>query len=90
MDNFGNYGIIRSTTGDAWKTRRKSLNHTVQHYSILNSYSPIFDDKIKILIDILKAKDGKTFNIYNHIEAAAAEIVCSNYWPRYFSTSYRM
>lgn len=49
----------------------------MQHYSILNSFSPIFDGNIKILIEILNGKVGETFNIYNYIEAAAAEIVCS-------------
>lgn len=64
-------------TGNAWKTRRKMLNHTVQHYSILNGYSGIFDEKIKTLIEILKDKVGQTFNIYENIESATAEIVCS-------------
>lgn len=52
----------------------------MQHYSILNSFSPIFDENIKILIEILNGKVGETFNIYNYIEAAAAEIVCSNHF----------
>ncbi|KAJ6637206.1 Cytochrome P450 4C1 [Pseudolycoriella hygida] len=75
-DLLGGHGLL-SLNGNAWKTHRKLLNHTVQHYSILNSYTAIFDEKVKTLIDILKERDGQTFNIYSYVEAAAAEMVCN-------------
>ncbi|XP_037030675.1 cytochrome P450 4C1-like [Bradysia coprophila] len=75
-DLIGGHGLL-SLNGNDWKIHRKLLNHTVQHYGILNSYSPIFDEKVKILIALLNKKVGQTVNIYDYVESAAAEIVCN-------------
>lgn len=73
-------------TGNSWKIHRKFVNNT-QHYSIINSFSSIFDEKIKMLIEKVKESDGKTVDIYTPIEAATADIVCSNHsQPIFFKT----
>lgn len=78
------YGFVRpwlgdgllTSTGDKWHERRKILTPAF-HFSILESFCEVFDEKSRVLVDKLRpfAESGEEFQLYPFVTRAALDII---------------
>ncbi|XP_070494539.1 cytochrome P450 4d1-like [Chironomus tepperi] len=68
-------GLLTSTN-QKWMLRRKALTPAF-HFKILDEFVEIFDKQSSILIEKLKAHDGKgSFNAFPVVALAALDVIC--------------
>ena len=59
--------------GELWKSHRKLLNPSF-YVNVLQSFTPLFNQKAKILVNVLKKYESKgQFNIYRPLSACTLE-----------------
>lgn len=64
--------------GDGWTHHRKCLNPTM-HYTIINSYYPVFNRCIKKLIDQLNEQVNQPhFDIYDYLDKCTLTMICES------------
>ena len=68
-----------SSKGSKWFHRRKLLTPTF-HFSILNNFRVVFNEKADILARKLSTMaDGRAFNIFPIITQCSLDIICGKY-----------
>lgn len=74
--NIIGLGLVNSI-GEKWHSRRKMITPAF-HFSILQQFVDVFDSEINIMINKLKSHvNGDDFNIYQYINLAALDAICS-------------
>ena len=77
LDPWLKTGLLTSTN-QKWMARRKALTPAF-HFKILDEFVEIFDKQTSILIEKLKAHDGKgPFNAFPVVALAALDVICGN------------
>lgn len=74
---MGNNKGIFNSPAEMWKKDRRVINPTFNN-RILQSFVPIFNEKVDILVDTLQANaaDGRPFDVADNIFACTLEMVC--------------
>lgn len=68
--------LFRSCEADEWRFHRKSLNPSF-NYNVVKSFYPIFNEKIRIMVNTLKRHvDAEPFNIQEKLQACAMDMIC--------------
>lgn len=77
LEPWLNTGLLTSTN-QKWTVRRKALTPAF-HFKILDEFVKVFDQQSSILIEKLKAFDGKgPFNVFPVVAMSALDVICGN------------
>lgn len=70
-------GLLTSTN-QKWMVRRKALTPAF-HFKILDEFVEVFDKQSSVLIEKLRAYDGKgSFNAFPVVALSALDVICGN------------